>query len=69
MTAEEMRTEIAALVAEARTRFRTEAAAVCRTEEEAQKAASLESAIGEISPDEAIDGLKRWISAQHERND
>lgn len=64
MTLDELRRVYRQMTADARIRYRAEAMALCRTADERTKAASFESAIGEVSPEEAVLALKRWIQEQ-----
>lgn len=62
MTLQEFQRVGRQMIAEARARFRRDAMLVCRTNNERAKAAAFESAIGEVSPEEAVLALKRWIA-------
>ncbi len=62
MTLEEFQRVGRQMIAEARERFRRDAMLVCRTDEERAKAVAFEPAIGEVSPEEAVLALKRWIA-------
>lgn len=61
MTYEEFQIIGRGMVTAARVRFREQAMALCRTDEERAKAAGLEPAIGEVSPEEAVYAFKLWL--------
>ena len=61
MTYEEFQIIGRGMITEARVRFREQALAFCRTDEERAKVARLEPAIGEVSPEEAVYAFKLWL--------
>ncbi len=64
MTLEEFQVIGRGMIMEARLRFREQAFALCRTDDERAKAARLEPAIGEVSPEEAVLAFKLWLDEQ-----
>jgi hypothetical protein len=64
MTKEEFQRVGRQMISDARERFREQAFALCRTDAERQKAIRLETAIGEVSPEEAVLAFRRWLYEQ-----
>ena len=56
------------MIAEARVRFRERAFALCHSDAERHKAILLESAIGEVSPEEAVYAFKLWLDEHRTRS-
>lgn len=52
------------MITEARERFRVAAFALCHTDAEREKAIRLETAVGEVSPEEAVHAFRLWLSEQ-----
>lgn len=62
MTFEEFQIIGRGMIAAARVRFREQAMRLCRTDREREKAKAFESAIGEVSPEEAVLAFKLWLA-------
>jgi hypothetical protein len=62
VTLEEFQTIGRGMIAEARVRFREQALAFCQTDMEREKVQRLESAIGEVSPEEAVYAFRLWLN-------
>lgn len=61
MTLEEFQTIGRGMIMEARIRFRDEAMRLCHSDAERAQAQAVETAIGEVSPEEAVLAFKRWL--------
>ncbi len=62
MTKEEFQRVGRQMILDARERFRRDAFALCHTDAEREKAIRLETAVGEVSPEEAVLAFCRWLS-------
>lgn len=64
MTKEEFQRVGKQMIVAARERFRADAFALCHTDAEREKAIRLETAVGEVSPEEAVHAFRLWLSEQ-----